>query len=263
MTSLIPENIKILLKQKQEQHKPLQEQSQQHQPQQHPQQQPFQQQQSQQHQPQQHHQQQILKAGLLDGKSYFTHISNSRIEHEVANVFLFSIPQTLVGVCGGHHCQFSEKCVELTSQNSACVSHGLMLTPGMYGDLLSNTRLYHPGNDTNITMYECTTLTDPQAKELFPVARVVNGIYTQASVSCSSVDCYDPSLPYEGSVTVTVSGILCQRWDSSVPHEAIHYQGRGDLKNFCRLSEDNDGIRHWCYTTDPYSRWEFCPIIDC
>ncbi|XP_069107031.1 hepatocyte growth factor-like protein [Argopecten irradians] len=178
-------------------------------------------------------------------------------------LYATNIPDILAGVCGGHHCQSGEKCVELTSQNSVCVSHGLMLTPGMYGDLLPNTRLYHPGDDTNITMYECTALMDPQPKESFPVARIVDGIYTQASVSCSSVDCFDPSLSYEGSVTATVSGIHCQRWDTSVPHVPNYNHDRHDLKNFCRIPADDNEIRPWCYTTDPNVRWEYCPIIDC
>ncbi|XP_033724949.1 plasminogen-like [Pecten maximus] len=177
-------------------------------------------------------------------------------------VYATDIPEVLAGVCGNNNCPFSQKCVELTSGGSACVNQDIILAPGIYGDLLPNTRLYHPQGNTTITMYECTALTDQQPIESHPVARIVNGVYTRATVSCSAADCVIPSVSYEAYVTVTVSGTLCQRWDSNSPHDTKFFQGRSDLKNWCRLP-NNETTKPWCYTTDPNIRWDLCPVIDC
>ncbi|XP_060069387.1 plasminogen-like [Ylistrum balloti] len=64
---------------------------------------------------------------------------------------------------------------------------------------------------------------------------------------------------YHGSVTCTIKGIICQRWDSNYPHTPSVYSGRSDLGNRCKLAT---GARPWCYTTDPDTRWDYCPVLD-
>ena len=80
-----------------------------------------------------------------------------------------------------------------------------------------------------------------------------NGNYTR----CDGND-------YRGCVNITVNGRTCQNWLSMEPHQhdrvPIHFpnQGLGD-HNFCRNS-DYEGVKAWCYTTDPDVRWELCDI---
>ncbi|XP_060079380.1 plasminogen-like [Ylistrum balloti] len=171
------------------------------------------------------------------------------------------IPQELAGVCGNHDCLFSEKCVQLTSRTSTCSTHGIQLAPGLYGDVLPNTRMYHPQGNTSLTIYECKALTDSHPVDTYPVSRIVDGVYTPAKVSCSASDCFDPDVSYEKTVSVTVLGIDCQRWDSVTPHIPYYLRGRSDLHNWCRIPDHT--ARPWCYTTDPNKRWDFCLIIDC
>ena len=77
---------------------------------------------------------------------------------------------------------------------------------------------------------------------------------------------------YEGEASLTVSGRVCQMWESNTPQKhnytqewASSYRGM-DLadfmpENYCRNPDGRPGP--WCYTTDPSKRWELCDIPVC
>jgi len=73
----------------------------------------------------------------------------------------------------------------------------------------------------------------------------------------------DPNgISYRGALNVTVSGRLCQSWDSQYPH--VHSR-TADLfpnavlqDNYCR-NPDNERYP-WCYTVDPNVVWEYCDV---
>ncbi|XP_069788161.1 plasminogen [Narcine bancroftii] len=80
------------------------------------------------------------------------------------------------------------------------------------------------------------------------------------------IDCYHGrGIDYRGTTTVTKSGKRCQDWDSMVPHkhEKTHrnFPEAGLVNNFCRNPDDDKSP--WCYTTDPFVRWEYCRISKC
>lgn len=70
---------------------------------------------------------------------------------------------------------------------------------------------------------------------------------------------------YRGSVAKTITGKTCQRWDSQAPHKhsrtTKNYPFSGLVENYCRNPDEEE--MPWCYTTDPNSRWEYCPITSC
>ncbi|XP_066288232.1 plasminogen-like [Branchiostoma lanceolatum] len=79
-------------------------------------------------------------------------------------------------------------------------------------------------------------------------------------------DCYiDDGASYRGAVNITSSGRACQRWDSQTPHPHTQtpttYPSAGLDENFCRNPDGE--AEPWCYTQDPYVRWEACVISKC
>lgn len=66
---------------------------------------------------------------------------------------------------------------------------------------------------------------------------------------------------YSGYTSVTISGIVCQRWDRNSPHQSAHPQ-LADQENYCR-NPDAYSEGPWCYTTDRNIRWELCDIPIC
>ncbi|XP_078684409.1 apolipoprotein(a)-like isoform X2 [Branchiostoma floridae x Branchiostoma belcheri] len=79
-------------------------------------------------------------------------------------------------------------------------------------------------------------------------------------------DCYnDAGASYRGTVNITSSGRACQRWDSQTPHPHTRtptaYPSAGLDQNFCRNPDGE--AEPWCYTQDPYVRWEACVISNC
>ena len=80
-----------------------------------------------------------------------------------------------------------------------------------------------------------------------------------AGLTCeNNASGYLPS-NYNGNISVTVEGILCQPWEGNTP-DFLTYINLNDVqaaKNFCRDPNGNlDGA--WCYTTDPDKRWDYC-----
>ncbi|KAI8502392.1 hypothetical protein Bbelb_199800, partial [Branchiostoma belcheri] len=71
--------------------------------------------------------------------------------------------------------------------------------------------------------------------------------------------------PYRGTVSVTSSGRMCQRWDSQTPHRHLFtpsdYPTSGLERNYCR-NPDGDS-RVWCFTTDPEILYEYCDVPAC
>ena len=67
---------------------------------------------------------------------------------------------------------------------------------------------------------------------------------------------------YRGCQNKTITGKTCQKWSVQSPYKhtrtECNYPGAGlGDHNYCRNPDhEPDGI--WCYTTDPYTRWEYC-----
>ncbi|KAI5100042.1 muscle, skeletal receptor tyrosine-protein kinase isoform 1 precursor [Silurus meridionalis] len=89
--------------------------------------------------------------------------------------------------------------------------------------------------------------------------------------SCTAVPfvatCYEDSGRfYQGSHSVTASGIPCQRWDQQDPHpHRLSVDVIPELKNaenFCR-NPGGESDRPWCYSTNPSIRWEYCLVPKC
>ncbi|XP_045171018.2 uncharacterized protein LOC123533444 [Mercenaria mercenaria] len=73
------------------------------------------------------------------------------------------------------------------------------------------------------------------------------------------------STQYAGNVSVTESGITCQRWDSQYPHK--HHFNKdimfpeksiSDAENFCRDPSESQIL--WCLTTNPSVEWAVCRL---
>lgn len=65
---------------------------------------------------------------------------------------------------------------------------------------------------------------------------------------------------YFGSMTVTIKGDPCQRWDSQTPH-THRFGGLADQDNYCR-NPDGEKVP-WCYTTNPKNKYDYCAIPHC
>ena len=80
--------------------------------------------------------------------------------------------------------------------------------------------------------------------------------------------CYDPAnkgFTYNGTISITESGLPCQKWNSQEPHPhplTPVLRPYLDKHNYCRNPEGR-GERPWCYTTDREVRWEYCDVPTC
>ncbi|XP_072046805.1 plasminogen-like [Amphiura filiformis] len=102
--------------------------------------------------------------------------------------------------------------------------------------------------------------TDPETRwEYCPVS----------NCSKHASDCYYDVIgrDYRGTVNQTIDSVECQSWTAQYPHkhnktpERYPYDGLGE-HNYCR-NPDKASNGPWCYTTDPGTRWEFCPVSKC
>nr|XP_034984105.1 hepatocyte growth factor isoform X5 [Zootoca vivipara] len=71
---------------------------------------------------------------------------------------------------------------------------------------------------------------------------------------------------YKGTISVTKSGIRCQAWNSTIPHEhsflPSSYRGKDLRENYCRNPRGEEG-GPWCFTSSPTKRHEPCDIPLC
>ena len=80
---------------------------------------------------------------------------------------------------------------------------------------------------------------------------------------------YGKSENYQGTVSETVNGTRCQRWDaqSPTPHAAgvvaSEFMDNKLPDNHCRTLLHTDYPQPWCFTTDPNNRWGFCNVSKC
>jgi len=78
---------------------------------------------------------------------------------------------------------------------------------------------------------------------------------------CDCTVTVKPPPPPPTPCSKTRSGIECQRWDSSYPHQTKYRPTPSD-NNYC-ANPDNDSNGPWCYTTDKNKRFEYCDIDNC
>lgn len=71
---------------------------------------------------------------------------------------------------------------------------------------------------------------------------------------------------YQGKVNVSKNGISCQRWVDQTPHAhnrpPFVFSEILNSENYCRNAGGEEPMP-WCYTTDPFVRWQHCDIPAC
>ena len=65
---------------------------------------------------------------------------------------------------------------------------------------------------------------------------------------------------YKGTWNYTITGRVCQAWNSQSPHKHSIPNVPED-ENYCRNPDGE--ARLWCYTTDPEKRWDYCHVPLC
>lgn len=85
-----------------------------------------------------------------------------------------------------------------------------------------------------------------------------------AAVPCSSPEAYriPDGRDYRGTKNITVSGKVCQYWDSQVPQQhqtALELSDGLGHHNFCR-NPFRSNLHPGCFTVDPQVRYEMCDV---
>ena len=71
----------------------------------------------------------------------------------------------------------------------------------------------------------------------------------------------DNGLTYNGKLAETQSGFQCQQWNRQHPHRTFIRPAKIN-HNYCR-NPNNDPNGPWCYTTNPFVRWDYCHLPTC
>lgn len=69
---------------------------------------------------------------------------------------------------------------------------------------------------------------------------------------------------YLGSLNITHSGKVCQKWSDNLPHQINSFitdrmfpdGSKEAAQNYCRNPNVKSGV--WCYTMDVDVEWEYC-----
>ena len=84
------------------------------------------------------------------------------------------------------------------------------------------------------------------------------------SIRSTNIGCQHNSTlgrDYRGVADTTISGIPCQKWSNTEPHDH-KFTHVGD-HNFCRNPYGESKSQVWCFTTDPEHQQENCPVPFC
>ena len=107
----------------------------------------------------------------------------------------------------------------------------------------------------------------PLQLRLFGALLLSIRIFKQMSYFPGGDDCLTNFLQqnYTGKVSVTNHGITCQHWISQTPHPHAFVTKDNPMKlledfNYCRSFES---LNPWCFTMDPYIRWQYCTFSIC
>ena len=74
---------------------------------------------------------------------------------------------------------------------------------------------------------------------------------------------------YMGTVSKTMSGWECQRWDWQTPQKHTSGDKPDNFleekfpENYCRAPLDDESPSPWCYTTSLKHRWQPCDVCFC
>ncbi|XP_033733950.1 uncharacterized protein LOC117323058 [Pecten maximus] len=98
----------------------------------------------------------------------------------------------------------------------------------------------------------------------FTQKKPVYNIVAPPKTECKQTDSGED---YTGRWGRTLSGRVCQRWNSQYPHNNTYSTSLNGEVNYCRNPGDHaPGHTHshpWCYTTDENKTWEYCSIPNC
>lgn len=146
---------------------------------------------------------------------------------------------------------------------SACIKNlGAQYFPFL-GDLSVEGRIRGPVPGTQLVARFDTSVHDPP-DAVWKYCGDVHALIPNNHVCFEQFSIWDKGKSYRGCQQRTLSGRLCQRWDSQRPHVHRRTPGRypsAGLKNdYCRNPDGEISI--WCYTQDRAKRWEFCRPCD-
>ncbi|KAL3890061.1 hypothetical protein ACJMK2_002358 [Sinanodonta woodiana] len=111
----------------------------------------------------------------------------------------------------------------------------------------------------------CVTIASTSCKKELMVSQLGVVKETLHEFEVELTDCFINSQEYTGKRNTTISGRVCQHWNSSIPHEHAHYNfpddSVDDAANYCRDPVGSGTL--WCLTMDPNKRSEDCSVPHC
>ena len=146
---------------------------------------------------------------------------------------------------------------------------------------LANTALYHKSNyfnynrlhaNNHIHKNYCRTTEGTPRHWCYTMDKNTRWEYCMTPPQYVTATNYNDHkcVEYEGTLSTTVSGHTCQKWNAQHPHthdrtpsSTWDSYGFADRRlgnhNYCRNPErDGGGRKIWCYTTNPAVRWDVC-----